>query len=139
MYSEKVLDHYRHPRNLGEIADATAVVETTNPVCGDLLKLWAVERDGCIADVKFKVTGCIPAVACASWLTEMMTGKSVDELRGVTPAEIEAALDGLPSASRHASVLASDGLSGCFRRWRVDRLAARGPACRQFRRAVRAV
>ena len=110
MYSEKVLDHYRHPRNLGEIADATAAVETTNPVCGDLLKLWAVERDGCIADVKFKVTGCIPAVACASWLTEMMTGKSVDELRGVTPAEIEAALDGLPSASRQASVLASDGL-----------------------------
>jgi len=110
MYSEKVLDHYRHPRNLGEIADATAAVETTNPVCGDLLKLWAVERDGCIADVKFKVAGCIPAVACASWLTEMMTGKSVDELRGVTPAEIEAALDGLPSASRHASVLASDGL-----------------------------
>ena len=110
MYSQKVLDHYRHPRHLGEIADATAVVETTNPVCGDLLKLWAVERDGCIADVKFKVTGCIPAVACASWLTEMMTGKSVDELRGVTPAEIEAALDGLPSASRHASVLASDGL-----------------------------
>ena len=110
MYSEKVLDHYRHPRNLGEIADATAAVETTNPVCGDLLKLWAVERGGCIADVKFKVTCCIPAVACASWLTEMMTGKSVDELRGVTPAEIEAALDGLPSASRHASVLASDGL-----------------------------
>ena len=110
MYSQKVLDHYRHPRNLGEIADATAAVETTNPVCGDLLKLWVVEREGRIAEVKFKVTGCIPAVACASWLTEVIIGKPVDELRGVTPAEIEAALDGLPSASRHASVLASDGL-----------------------------
>ena len=110
MYSEKVLDHYRHPRNLGEIADATAAVETTNPVCGDLLKLWAVEREGRIADVKFKVTGCIPAVACASWLTEMMIGKLVAELRGVTATQIEAALDGLPSASRHASVLVADGL-----------------------------
>ena len=110
MYSQKVLDHYRHPRHLGEIADATAAVETTNPVCGDLLKLWAVEREGKIAEVKFKVTGCIPAVACASWLTEMMMGKPLTELHGVTPAEIEAALDGLPSASRHASVLASDGL-----------------------------
>jgi len=110
MYSEKVLDHYRHPRNLGEIADATAAVETTNPVCGDLLKLWAVEREVRIAYVKFKVTGCIPAVACASWLTEMMIGKLVAELRGVTTTQIEAALDGLPSASRHASVLAADGL-----------------------------
>ena len=116
MYSEKVLDHYRHPRNLGEIADATAAVETTNPVCGDLLKLWAVERNGCIADVRFKVTGCIPAVACASWLTERMMGKRLAELHDVTPAEIEAGLDGLPSASTHASVLASDGLKQLLQR-----------------------
>ena len=116
MYSEKVLDHYRHPRNLGEIADATAAVETTNPVCGDLLKLWAVEREGKIVEVKFRVTGCIPAVACASRLTEMMVGKPLAELHGVTPAEIEAALDGLPSASRHATVLASDGLKQLLQR-----------------------
>jgi nitrogen fixation NifU-like protein len=107
MYSEKVFDHYRHPRNRGEIADATAAIEATNPVCGDLLKLWVVEREGRIADVKFKVTGCIPAVACASWLTERIIGKPVAELRGVTAVEIEAALGGLPSASKHASVLAA--------------------------------
>lgn len=110
MYSEKVLDHFHHPRNVGEIENASAVVEVTNPVCGDLLKLWVVEREGRIGDVKFKVQGCIPAVACASWLTERMMGHPPAELAAVSPAEIEAALEGLPSASRHASVLASDGL-----------------------------
>lgn len=110
MYSEKVLDHFHHPRNTGEIAGATVALEATNPVCGDLLKLWVLVEDGRIASVRFKVEGCIPAIACASWLTERMMGKSESELRGVTPEEIEAALDGLPSASRHASVLASDGL-----------------------------
>jgi nitrogen fixation protein NifU and related proteins len=115
MYSEKVLDHFHHPRNVGEIADATVVIEMTNPVCGDLLKLWVVEREGRIEDVKFKVQGCIPAVACVSWLTEQIKGKALAELGSITPAEIETALGGLPSASRHASVLASDGLQRILR------------------------
>jgi nitrogen fixation protein NifU and related proteins len=110
MYSEKVLDHFHHPRNVGEIAEATAAIEATNPVCGDLLKLWVLVLDGQVAEVKFKVEGCIPAVACASWLTERMAGGSPAELAALTPAQIEAALDGLPSASRHASVLAADAL-----------------------------
>src|SRR6516225_1064935 len=110
MYSEKVLDYFRHPRNMGEITDATVVIEATNPVCGDLLKLWVVVRDDCVADVKFKVEGCIPAVACASWLTEMMIGKPLTELRGLTAEQIEVGLGGLPSASRHASALAVAGL-----------------------------
>lgn len=115
MYSEKVLDHFHRPRNSGEIAGATLEIEATNPVCGDLLKLWVLVKDGRIADVKFKVEGCIPAIACASWLTERMIGKPAAELRGVTPEEIEAALDGLPSASRHASALAADGLKQVLR------------------------
>ena len=110
MYSEKVLDHFRHPRNVGEIENASAAIEMTNPVCGDLLMLWIVERDGRIEDAKFKVEGCIPAVACASWLTEYMQGKTVAELAGATPEQIEAGLGGLPSASRHAAALAIDGL-----------------------------
>lgn len=110
MYSAKVLDHFHHPRNAGEIQDASVAIEATNPVCGDLLKLWVVVADGRVAAVKFKVEGCIPAVACASWLTERMTGRPLSELGSVTPAEIEGALDGLPQASRHASALASDGL-----------------------------
>jgi nitrogen fixation protein NifU and related proteins len=110
MYSEKVLDHFHHPRNVGTIADATAVIEVTNPVCGDLLKMWVLVRDGGVSDVKFKVEGCIPAVACASWLTETMMGRRLPELRLLTAEQIEVGLGGLPSASRHASTLAVAGL-----------------------------
>ena len=110
MYSEKVLDHFHHPRNVGEIENPTAVVELTNPVCGDLMKLWVVVRDEKVCDVKFKIQGCIPAVACASWLTETMLGRPVGELKGITAEQIEMALGGLPSASKHASVLAADAL-----------------------------
>jgi len=110
MYSDKVLDHFHHPRNVGEIQDATVAVEMTNPVCGDVLKLWVIVRDGKVAEAKFKTQGCIPAVACGSWLTEAMLGKSPSELEALTPQQIEAALDGLPPASRHASVLAADAL-----------------------------
>lgn len=111
MYSEKVLDHFHHPRNVGEIEHATAVVEVTNPVCGDLMKLWVVVRDATVAEVKFKTAGCVPAVACGSWLTGTMLGRPVAELHGITPEQIEAALGGLPSASRHAAVLAADALN----------------------------
>jgi len=110
MYSEKVFDHFRHPRNGGEIADATVAIEATNPVCGDLLKLWVLVREGCVTDVKFRVEGCIPAVACASWLTEAMMGKPLAELRSLTAEQVEAGLGGLPSASRHACALAVSGL-----------------------------
>lgn len=110
MYSQKVLDHFHHPRNAGEIPDATAVVEMTNPVCGDLLKLWVVVRDGRVEDVKFKTQGCIPAVACGSWMTEAMRGKTLAELSALSASQIEEGLGGLPSASRHASALASDAL-----------------------------
>ncbi len=111
MYSAKVLDHFHHPRNVGEISNATVVVEMTNPVCGDLMKLWALVREGKIAEVTFKTAGCVPAVACGSWLTEMISGKNVTELTAIAPGEIEAALGGLPPASHHAAVLASDALT----------------------------
>ncbi len=110
MYSEKVLDHFHHPRNVGEIAGATAAVEITNPVCGDLMKLWVVAQEGKIADARFQTQGCIPAVACGSWLAETLVGKSFPELASITAEQIEAALGGLPSASRHASALAADAL-----------------------------
>lgn len=108
MYSEKVLEHFHHPRLVGEIEHATAVVEVTNPVCGDVMKLWVVVREGRVAEAKFKTAGCVPAIACGSWLTETMMGKSLDELQAITPQQIEDALGGLPPASLHASVLAAD-------------------------------
>ena len=110
MYSEKLLDHFHNPRHVGEIENATAVIEASNPACGDLMKLWVLVREGRIAEAKFKVAGCVPAVACASWLAERISGQAVAELAPVTPAEIEAALDGLPAASKHAAILSSDTL-----------------------------
>ncbi|HEV2176003.1 MAG TPA: iron-sulfur cluster assembly scaffold protein [Terriglobia bacterium] len=110
MYSEQVLDHFHHPRNVGEIAGAAAVIELSNPVCGDVMKLWAAVRDGKVDEARFKVEGCVPAVACGSWLTERMLGRSVAELRTVTAEEIESGLGGLPQASRHASALAAAAL-----------------------------
>ncbi len=115
MYSETVLDHFHHPRNAGEIENATAAIEMTNPVCGDLMKLWAVVREGRIVEAKFLTQGCIPAIACGSWLTEAMKGKSPAELAGITPERIEAALGGLPSASLHATRLAADALHRLLR------------------------
>ena len=118
MYSQKLLDHFHHPRNVGEIAGATAVAETSNPVCGDLMKLWVVVRDGRIIDVKFKVAGCVPAVACGSWLTEAIIGRPLDEVAALTPDQIASGLDGLPPASKHAAILASDSLKRLLDKFR---------------------
>ena len=110
MYSATLLDHFHHPRNVGEIAEASVVVEATNPVCGDLMKLWAIIREGRVQAVKFKAAGCVPSVACGSWLTEAILNKSREELAALTSEHIEAGLGGLPPASRHAAVLAVDAL-----------------------------
>src|SRR5574337_555808 len=101
MYSENILDHFHHPRHVGELAEPTAVVEVSNPACGDVMKLWAIVRDGKISDAKFKTAGCVPSVACGSWLTESMIGKPLSELAAITSEQIDAGLGGLPPASKH--------------------------------------
>jgi len=110
MYSEALLEHFHHPRNVGEIAEASVVVEASNPVCGDLMKLWAIFGDNRIQSVKFKVAGCVPAVACGSWITEAILKKPLDELSALTPGDVAAGLGGLPPASHHAAALAVDAL-----------------------------
>lgn len=110
MYSARLLDHFHNPRHAGEIENATAVVESTNPVCGDVLKLWVAVVGGRIADAKFKAAGCVPAIACGSWLAEHLHGKALSALQDLQPAEIETALDGLPAASKHAAALAAETL-----------------------------
>ena len=110
MYTDQVLDHFHHPRNVGEIEPPAVVVETVNPACGDLMKLWARVREGVIVEVRFKVAGCVPAVACGSWLTERLQGVPLSELRYLASEEIAEGLGGLPDASRHAAVLASEAL-----------------------------
>lgn len=106
MYSEKLLEHFHNPRNVGEIAEPTAVAEASNPICGDLIKFWVVVREGRISEAKFKVQGCVPAVACSSWLTEAITGSPIAEASLITAEHVEAGVGGLPPASRHASALA---------------------------------
>jgi nitrogen fixation NifU-like protein len=111
MYSAILLDHFHHPRNVGEINEASAVVEAFNPVCGDLLKLWAVILEGKIHAVNFKAAGCVPCIACGSWLTEAILARPPGELLALTPHQVASELGGLPPASRHAAVLAVDALN----------------------------
>ncbi len=110
MYSAKILDHFRRPRNQGAIQGASTSVEVTNPVCGDKLTLWLLVDGSRIAQAGFECEGCIPAIACGSFLTEAITGKVISELEGITVQSLEFALDGLPPASRHASSLAISAL-----------------------------
>ena len=110
MYSEAVLDHFKNPRNAGELPDATATVEVSNPVCGDITRLAVRLEERRIADVRFKTRGCVTAIACGSLLTEMMRGKLLDEVRGVAHTQISDALGGLPPATVHGSQLACDAL-----------------------------
>jgi nitrogen fixation NifU-like protein len=112
MYSPAVLDHFKNPRNAGELPDATAQVEVSNPVCGDILRLAVRIGNGRVVEARFKAQGCVTAIACSSLLTEMMTGKSVEELREIEETQISGALGGLPPATVHGCQLACDGLRG---------------------------
>ena len=111
MYSEKVMDHFMHPRNVGEIEDANAVGEVGNAVCGDIMKMYMkINDDGVIEDVKFKTFGCGSAIASSSMATEMIKGKSIDEALGLTNKAVAEALDGLPAHKIHCSVLAEEAV-----------------------------
>lgn len=124
-YSEKVMDHFANPRNVGELVDANGVGEVGNPVCGDIMKMYLKISDaGVIEDVKFKTFGCGAAVATSSIATEMIKGKTVDEALKLTNKAVIEALDGLPPAKIHCSVLAEQAvksaLSDYYRRRGVD-------------------
>ena len=110
MYSPQLLDHFEHPRNSGELADADARVRAENPVCGDILELAVRVRDGRVSEIRFRAKGCVPAMACGSLVTEMATGKTVAEARGISKEAIAAQIGGLPKASGHAAQLAVDAL-----------------------------
>ena len=110
MYSPEVQDHYKHPRNQGDLPGATAQVEVTNPVCGDTLDLAVRMDNGRIAAARFRTRGCPPSIACSSLLTELLLGKTLAEVREITAEQISEALGVLPPATRHASQLAEDAL-----------------------------
>jgi nitrogen fixation protein NifU and related proteins len=109
-YSSVVIDHFQNPRNVGELPDANAQAEVTNPVCGDILQLMLKIVDGHVIDVRFKTFGCEAAIAASSLLTELIKGKALAEVRGITPEQITVALGGLPKVKLHASALAEEAL-----------------------------
>lgn len=118
MFSEAVLDHFRNPRNAGELPGATAIVEVSNPVCGDVLKLSAQVVDGRFAEVRFLCRGCTTSIACASLLTEKISGRGASEVRTLTPENLSAALGSLPAATFHGAQLAIDGLKALVEKLR---------------------
>ena len=110
MFSPAVLEHFQHPRNAGELDNPTAVVDVTNPVCGDVLRLAVRAENGSIVDARFKARGCVTAMACSSMVTELLIGKTKREAQGISAEQISNALGGLPSATYHGSQLAADAV-----------------------------
>jgi len=116
MYSPQLLDHFEHPRNVGDLADADARVRVENPVCGDILELSIKVLDGRIGEVRFRAKGCVPAMACGSLITEMAAGKILAEAGAIEREIVVREIGGLPSASGHAAQLAVDALKAVLRK-----------------------
>jgi nitrogen fixation protein NifU and related proteins len=114
MYSAQLLDHFQNPRNPGELVDANAAAEIQNPACGDVLRLTLRIDSGRIAEIRFKAKGCVASMACASALTEIVAGKTLDEARSLQRDRVIAAVGSLPQASTHAAQLALDTLSAAL-------------------------
>jgi len=122
MYSDKVIEHFRNPRNMGEIEDADGVGEVGNPVCGDLMTIYIKVKDGKLEDVKFKTFGCAAAIATSSMITELAKGKKIEDALKISREDVAKELDGLPPIKMHCSNLAADGLREAIK----DYLSKRG-------------
>lgn len=115
MHAERLLDHFRNPRNAGSLAPPAVTVEVANPACGDIMKLAARFEDGRVAEARFQVRGCAASIAAGSALTEWLLGKAAGEIAGLDAAVIEEGLGGLAAESRHAAVLCVDGAKALAR------------------------
>jgi nitrogen fixation NifU-like protein len=118
LYSEKVLDHFKNPRNVGEIKDADGVGSVGNPVCGDMMTMYIKVKDDKIEDVKFKTYGCGAAIATSSMTTELAKGKTLEEAEHISRQSVADALDGLPPVKMHCSNLAADALHEAIKDYR---------------------
>lgn len=117
-YNPRVMDHFTHPRNMGEMDDPDGVGEATNPVCGDTLRLFVKVSDNRIVDVRFLTFGCAAAIAASSITTEMIRGKTLDEVLGISDRDVVDALGGLPPAKLHCSVLAEKAINAAVSDYR---------------------
>ncbi|MEN6603214.1 MAG: iron-sulfur cluster assembly scaffold protein [Bryobacteraceae bacterium] len=112
VYSEQLLDHFRNPRNAGELEPPSVMAEASNPACGDVLRLSARIENSRIVEARFKARGCTAPIAAGSALTEWITGKTLEQAKQLTPGDFELALGGLPSTSKHAEALAVEAAQG---------------------------
>ncbi len=115
LYSEKVMDHFQNPRNVGKMEDADGIGEVGNAKCGDIMKMYIKVEDGIISDVKFNTFGCGSAIATSSMATEMIKGKSIDEALQLSNKAVVEALDGLPTNKIHCSVLAEEAVKAAVK------------------------
>ena len=113
-YSEKVIEHFKNPRNVGGIENPDGIGHVGNPVCGDIMELYIKVKDGVIVDAKFKTFGCGAAIATSSMVTEMVKGKSIEEALKISNKTVAEALDGLPPVKIHCSVLAEEALKSAI-------------------------
>ena len=120
MYSPQLLDHFQNPRNAGEVLDPDATLQIENPACGDILKLSIRISDGRIADLRFRAKGCVPAMACASLLTELLLGRTVEDARNLRREDLVLKIGGLPEASIHASHLALDAWAALLKQLKTS-------------------
>lgn len=120
MYTEKVMDHFKNPRNQGTLAPADAIGQEGNPVCGDIMKMYLNVDNGKIVDIKFETLGCAAAIAVSSALTEMVKGKTLDEALALTKDDVVNELGGLPAPKVHCSMLGVDALHQAIKQYKVN-------------------
>ena len=113
-YSDKVMDHFTHPRNVGELPDANGIGQVGNPICGDIMKMYIKVKNNIIEDVKFQTFGCGAAIATSSMATELIKGKTLDEALKLSNKAVAEALDGLPKVKMHCSVLAEEAVQAAI-------------------------
>lgn len=118
MYPEALLDHFRNPRNAGELPPPALVVEVSNPACGDILRLSARLANSAIAEARFKVRGCTASIAAGSALTEWLTGRSLAEVAAFEPGVVDRAVGGLRAESKHAAALCAAGVKALAKAWK---------------------
>ena len=126
MYSEKVIEHFRNPRNVGEIKDADGIGEVGNPVCGDMMTFYIKVSDGKLVDIKYKTFGCAAAIAVSSMISELALGKTIDEALEITNRMVAEALGGLPKAKYHCSNLGADALKAAIEDYKERNLKKGG-------------
>lgn len=114
LYSTKVMEHFQHPRNVGEIKNPDGIGHVGNPICGDIMELYIKVNNGIVSDAKFKTFGCGAAIATSSMITEMVKGKTIEEALKISNKAVAEALDGLPPIKMHCSVLAKDALKSAI-------------------------